>query len=102
MSTPLPLTIDKIHKAARQLAQLRPSYAAMLDFYDAVFTAQEKSKGDIDLEPIQLAPETVADRRAQGVALVTVADFRIDAEASERLLNTICPLTSDGTVMVRS
>ena len=82
MSTPLPLTIDQIHKAARQLAQLRPSYAAMLDFYEAVFTAQEKTKGDIDLEPIQLSPETLAKRVPEGLALVTVADFRFDAAIS--------------------
>ncbi len=92
MSTPLPLTIDQIHKSARQLAQLRPSYAVMLDFYEAVFTAQEKSKGDIDLEPIQLSPETLANRGPEGLALVTVADFRIDPAASERLLKTLCEL----------
>ena len=92
MSTPLPLTIDQIHKAARQLARLRPSYAAMLDFYEAVFTAQEKSKGHIDLEPIPLSTQTLARRGPQGLALVEVADFRIDTEASERLLNTICDL----------
>jgi FdhE protein len=92
MSTPLPLTIDQIHKAARQLAQLRPSYAAMLDFYEAVFTAQEKTKADIDLEPIHLSLETLASRGPEGMALVTVADFRIDAAASERLLKTLCEL----------
>ena len=92
MSTPLPLTIEQIHKAARQLAQLRPSYAAMLDFYEAVFTAQEKTKSDIDLEPIQLSPETLASRGPEGLALVTVSDFRIDDAAGERLLETLCEL----------
>lgn len=92
MSTPLPLTIEQIQKAARQLARLRPSYAAMLDFYEAVFTAQEKAKADIDLEPIQLSPETLASRGPEGLALVTVADFRIDATAGERLLKALCEL----------
>lgn len=88
----MPLTIEQIHKAARELARIRPSYTAMLDFYEEVFIAQEKAKSDIDLEPIQLSPETLASRGPEGLALVTVADFRIDAAAGEGLLKTLCEL----------
>ena len=57
-----PITMEQIERAARKLAKLHPAYAAILTFYTDVFVAQEKSKSDIDLDPIRLDPATIATR----------------------------------------
>ncbi len=87
-----PMTTEKIERAARKLAERRPAYATMLAFYADVFCAQEKSKGDLDLEPIQLAPDTVAARQQDGQPLVDIAALRVDTASAERLVSEICRL----------
>lgn len=89
-----PITPDQIHKAARQLTQLRPSYTDLLAFYAAVFTQQEKAKGDIDLAPMQLPPETVAARRRKSLPLVEVSGLAFDLPTSHGLLETLCALAA--------
>ena len=86
MPEPTPMTTDKIERAARKLAERRPSYATMLAFYADVFCAQEKSKGDLDLEPVRLAPDTMASRRHDGQPLVDIAALRVDTASAERLV----------------
>ena len=92
MPEPTPMTTDKIERAARKLAERRPAYATMLAFYADVFCAQEKSKGDLDLEPVHLAPNTVAARQHDGQPLVDIAALRVDAVSAERLVREICRL----------
>ena len=92
MSITPPLTIEQISKAARLLTQRRPTYAALLAFYENVFTAQEQAKRDIDLEPIQLRPETLETKRQEGLPLVDLPAFRIDHKAAAVLLDQLCDL----------
>ncbi len=92
MSEPTPMTTEKIKRAGRQLAQRRPAYAAMLAFYTDVFCAQEESKGNLELDPIQLPPETVAARQREERPLVDIAAFRFDTVSAERLTQEICRL----------
>ncbi|MDJ0853646.1 MAG: formate dehydrogenase accessory protein FdhE [Desulfobacterales bacterium] len=92
MPEPTPMTTEKIERAARKLAERRPAYATMLAFYADVFCAQEISKGDLDLEPIRLAPDTVAARQHQGLPLVDIAALRVDTASAARLVREICRL----------
>ncbi len=92
MPEPTPMTTAKIERAARKLAERRPAYAKMLAFYADVFCAQEKSKGDLILEPIQLAPDTVAAGQQDGQPLVDIAALRVDTASAERLVREICRL----------
>lgn len=87
-----PITIEQIGRAARKLSQLRPAYAAMLAFYEDVFTAQEKSKSAIDLEPIRLSPDSVDTSRQKGRPLVRVSDLQFDSAAGAGLLSEVCRL----------
>ena len=95
MSILPPLTAEHIRKAARLLAQLRPSYGVMLDFYGKVFGLQEQAKADIDPEPIRLSPATVAERRQNGRPLVDASDLAFDPVSAERLLEQLCGLAVD-------
>jgi FdhE protein len=87
-----PITVEQISRAARVLSQLRPAYEALLAFYAEVFTAQEKAKSDIDLEPIQLPPETLSVRQQDQSPLVAQSAFRIDNACSEHLLIQLCDI----------
>lgn len=87
-----PVTIDQIRKAARNLSQLRPAYADMLAFYEAVFICQEEAKGDIELAPPQLPPATVAARRQKALPLVEVSRLGFDMPSAQGLLEALCGL----------
>ena len=89
MSILPPITKEHIRRAARKLSQLRPAYADMLAFYEAVFICQEEAKADIDLEPIRLPPDTVAERGENGMPLVAVSALAFDPASAERLLEQI-------------
>ena len=71
---------------------MRPAYEAMLAFYAEVFIAQEKAKGDIDLEPIQLSSDRLENQHREKTPLLTPSAFRIDIKAGERLLIALCDL----------
>ena len=102
MPEPTPITIEQIGRAARNLSQLRPAYEAMLAFYENVFTAQEKNKSDIDLEPLQLSSTTVERCRQENLPLVAVGAFRFDGAAGVRLLHEICRLIMAHGTQIRS
>ncbi len=102
MPDPKPITIEQIERAARKLAELRPAYAAILAFYASVFTAQEKSKAHIELEPIRLPPETVATRQREGLPLVDASAFRFDVAAATGLMEEICRLIAIHETQIRS
>lgn len=102
MPEPKPITIEQIGRAARKLAQRRPAYAAILAFYESVFTAQEKNKGHIDIEPIRLSPATLETRRQKDLPLVNVSRLRIDTAAGVRLLDAICRLIATHGTNIRT
>lgn len=83
---------DRIKKAADALKQLRPVYAPLLSFYEQIFIAQENSKADIDLDPIQISEEIVALKRNEALPLINLSDFIVDAEAGKELLIKICKI----------
>ena len=86
------ISTDRIKKAADQLKRLRPVYEPLLSFYEQIFIAQENSKADIDLDPIQISEEIVAIKRNEALPLINLSDFIIDAEAGKKLLINICKI----------
>jgi FdhE protein len=81
---------EDIKKAAAQLKELRPAYLQMLDFYEDVFVAQEESKRNIDIAPIQISDELLSIKSRQQFSLIDPAGFVIDMEAAGRLFLAIC------------
>jgi FdhE protein len=103
MPNSTPLTIEQISQATRALSQRRPPYAAMLAFYETIFTSQEQAKSTIALAPIQLSPEALKIRQQENLPLVDISGFSIDDASSVHLLDRLCDLTANhGTEMKAS
>jgi len=81
---------DRIHKAADGLKQLRPLYADILTFYAKLFSVQEESKAQIDLQPIKVSLEILAIKAREMLPLVAMSDFVVDIPSADKLLNQIC------------
>lgn len=80
----------EIEKLVEVLKGLRPAYKILLEFYGKVFIAQEDSKRQIQIEPIQI-PKNVLSAKLKGAfPLINISEFVIDKEASRRLFKTIC------------
>ena len=89
------LTPDQIKKAAEAIKSLRPVYATMLDFYEKIFTAQEKIKGQVQIEPIKISDEMLSVKAKEQFPLINVSDFIIDSKASRLLLIQICNMAKE-------
>ena len=83
---------EDIKKAAAELKEQRPAYLKMLDFYQAVFVAQEESRKNIDIAPIQISDELLEIKSGQDLPLIDPAGFMIDMEAASRLCLAICDI----------
>ncbi len=83
---------EDIKKAAAELKEQRPAYLKMLDFYQAVFVAQEESRKNIDSAPIQISDELLEIKSGQDLPLIDPAGFMIDVEAASRLCLAICDI----------
>ena len=87
-----PFVADDIKKAAEALKKLRPAYATLIDFYEQVFSAQESSKRQIDMDPIRISKEMLSLKAKANFPLINLKDFVIDEQASEELLVKICKI----------
>ena len=92
MALMIAFTTEDIKKAAAQLKELRPAYLQMLDFYEDVFVAQEESKKNIAIAPIQISDELLEIKSGQDIPLIDPAGFMIDMEAASRLCLAICDI----------
>jgi FdhE protein len=82
-------------KSADIIKQMRPAYAAILDFYSRVFAAQEKSKEMIRIPLIQIDPDLLANRKKNERPLMDPSEFRIDRDAAVTVFMDICDLARD-------
>jgi FdhE protein len=81
---------DDIQKAAAALKNFRPAYAEMLNFYEQVFTAQEASKNQIDIAPIQISDEMLSLKTKEKFPLIDIAEFVVDMKSAHKLFIDIC------------
>ncbi len=90
------MTIDAdLKKAVAVLKEARPAYKELLDFYEKLCLAQEASKEDIELDPIEISEDLLSVKRKERFPLIDTTDFAIDIKASEALLANFCRLASD-------
>ncbi len=85
-------TSDQIRKVAEALKKLRPAYAALLDFHSQIFSAQEESKKQLDIKPIQISPESLSIKSEEKLPLINMSDFVIDTEEASKLFRKICSI----------
>ena len=88
-------TTAQIKQAAQSIKTKRPAYSDIIDFYEQIFTAQEDAKEEIQLQPLELDPETLTIKLKDHFPLVSVSDFRIDRDAATTLLVRLCDVTAD-------
>ena len=86
------LPAEQIPKAAATLKAHLPEYGALLNFYEQLFVAQEKSKLQTCLEPIVIAPEVLRLKRREKLPLVETTEFVFDATTGRKLLVQICAI----------
>ncbi|MEN8244865.1 MAG: formate dehydrogenase accessory protein FdhE [Thermodesulfobacteriota bacterium] len=79
-----------IENAANALGKLRPAYADILDFYKEVFVRQEESEQHLQLEPVQIPEHVLAVKQKEGFPLIQMSEFRVDTDAADKLLETLC------------
>jgi len=88
-------TSDQIERAAESLMDLRSAYRAILDFYKQIFIAQENSKKDIHIDPIQISEEMLSIKADEEFPLINLSEFAIDVKASRLLLIKICNIVKE-------
>ena len=88
-------TIDRIQQASEKIVKARPSYKEILDFYSRVYTAQEKSRSSVKIDPIVIPDALLELKRENAMPMADPKDFVIDIENSESLLLKICSLAID-------
>ena len=84
------ITSAQIQSATAALHKRWPSYQPLLDFYTKIFSAQENSKREIDLTPLQLSDEIIKIKAHEKFPLIDITDFVIDIPAATTLLDEIC------------
>ncbi|UCH23335.1 MAG: formate dehydrogenase accessory protein FdhE [Deltaproteobacteria bacterium] len=80
----------QIKQAAETLKKLRPIYADILSFHERIFIAQETSKLNLHLDPIQLPTDVISIKNQEKLPLINPSDFVIDIEAGQSLFKEIC------------
>ncbi|MBT8331573.1 MAG: formate dehydrogenase accessory protein FdhE [Deltaproteobacteria bacterium] len=96
MTVDLAITSQQIRQAVAALKKLRPGYADLLNFYEKIFTAQEDSKGQINLDPIEISTETLALKRKEKFSLIGISEFVVDQKAATALFKQLCQITETG------
>ncbi len=80
---------ERIEAAVAALRAGRPAYGPILDFYGKLLLAQEKTKGRVDIQPLEISQRLFATKRGEGLPLINERDFTVDVKASEALLEEI-------------
>ncbi len=84
--------MEKLIERIRQLKKKRPGYGEILDFYQKVKEAQDKSKASLKIDPIKLRKEWKDLLAKEGFSLIQKEDFPLDIEASVKLFQTLCQI----------
>jgi FdhE protein len=84
--------LEKLKNRIEQLKKKRPGYGGILDFYQGVKEAQDKSKVSLRIDPINLKREWKELLTKEGFSLIQKEDFPVDVEASIKLFQSLCQI----------
>ncbi len=87
----------RITRAVAALKAARPAYRALLDVYEKIFLAQERSREELTLSPIQLPADLLAVKAREELPLVAPEEFVIDDGASGALFTEILGIAETAT-----
>jgi FdhE protein len=83
---------EKIKKAASLIKKIRPAYSQIVDFYEKIFTAQEKSAAKTVIKPLKLPDDIVSIKTKEKFPLISLSEFLIDVNSSRKLFKKICKI----------
>jgi|PlaIllAssembly_1097288.scaffolds.fasta_scaffold31478_3 FdhE protein len=82
--------LERLRERIQQIKKKRPGYGKILDFYQSVKEAQEKTKASVKIASIKLKKEWKKLLSQEGFSLIQREDFPLDMESSVRLFETLC------------
>lgn len=85
-------SLQDIHQAAGLIQKIRPSYGPIIEFYCRVFHAQEKSRRELTLDPVFIAPDLLQLKFDNEMPLIDPSQFVIDRIQAKQLVKTLCEL----------
>ncbi len=83
---------DQIAKAVEEVRKLKPNYGRMLDLYEKIFTAQEDSRNETHVEPVEIPPDILAVKTKEEFPLIDISQFAIDEKAAAALFRNLCDI----------
>jgi FdhE protein len=86
---------ELVQRAAAEIIAAKPAYRDLIEFYAAIFAAQEDARPRLRLEPFLLSPELVGIKRKDQFPLIQVEEMRFDPEAGEDLFGNLCRIAVD-------
>ena len=86
---------ELVQRAAAEIIAAKPAYRDLIEFYAAIFAAQEDARPRLRLEPFLLSPELVGIKRKNQFPLIQVEEMRFDPEAGEGLFGNLCRIAVD-------
>ena len=92
MTVDLAITSQQIKQAVAALKKLRPSYSDLLNFYEKIFVAQEDSKSQINIDPLDISEETLALKKKEKFPLIGISEFVVDRDSATALLKQLCQI----------
>jgi FdhE protein len=84
--------LEKLTHRIQQIKKKRPGYGEILDFYQKVKEAQDKTKASLKIDPVQLKKEWKELLAKEGFSLIQKEDFPLDIEASVKLFQALCQI----------
>ena len=84
--------MEKLTHRIQQIKKKRPGYGEILDFYQKVKEAQDKTKASLKIDPVQLKKEWKELLAKEGFSLIQKEDFPLDIEASVKLFQALCQI----------
>jgi FdhE protein len=79
-------TLENIKRSIAAARAGKPAYEEFYPFLEALFLIQTQVKGSLKLRQIELSPELVQTKWAEGFSLLRRWDFPVDPEAAEMVL----------------
>ena len=87
--------LGKLLERIQQIKKKRPGYGEILDFYQKVREAQDKTKASLNIKPIKLRKEWKELLAKEGFSLIQKEDFPLDVEASTALFARLCQIAKE-------
>jgi len=85
-------TAGRIKKTANAIKKSRPAYSTIVDFYEKIFTAQEKSAAKSEIKPAQLSDDIVSIKTNEKFPLYSLSEFSVDINSARKLFKKICKI----------